>query len=96
MNIPELKMEEGENRRNKVGIPECTEIDSDWQGCGWRSTFRKIYQDVTATASTRMVVEIIFPGENGTRENEMRERERERERERMSTFFFSFSFYLLV
>jgi len=70
MNIPELKMEEGENRRNKVGIPECTEIDSDWQGCGWRSTFRKIYQDVTATASTRMVVEIIFPGENGTRERE--------------------------
>lgn len=29
MNIPELKMEEGENSRNKIGIPEHREIDSD-------------------------------------------------------------------
>jgi hypothetical protein len=28
MNIPELKMGEGENRRNKVGIPERREINS--------------------------------------------------------------------
>ncbi|KEH26569.1 hypothetical protein MTR_6g464890 [Medicago truncatula] len=29
MNIPELKMEEEENRRNKIGIPEHRKIDSD-------------------------------------------------------------------
>jgi len=34
MNIPVLKMKDGENKRNRVGIPDRGEIDGDGKDVG--------------------------------------------------------------